>query len=343
MTGSKIFPYMTTFWASRLPMAKYVWNWSSEGQPDGYYSSFRSLQFLHHDYCPRVILVLPLYKYMALPELETLEIVCCGDLREIFPLNPRPEKQEIVKHFPRLRRIHLHNLPMLHSICGRMMSAPMLETLIVTGCPALRRVPAVGGRLAQPPTVVCEKDWWDGLKWVGLEAKHHPSLFHPRHSRHYRKAKLLRGTVLRLGDRSSNIIIACSRIHSFIPCCSVGIYVTHLLITLLTNLLYMLQVINHQPPLVDNNHMEMDGPLHSLYMLQVASHRHPMLTTADQIRRTPSNKLLIVIVLFVMWLVSSASTALLFCVLCINIITTGLLSTPSHAVSSLRKINMYFM
>jgi len=168
MTGSKIFPYMTTFWASRLPMAKYIWNWSSEGQPDGYYSSFRSLQFLHHDYCPRVILVLPLYKYMALPGLETLEIVCCGDLREIFPLNPRPEKQEIVKHFPRLRRIHLHNLPMLHSICGRMMSAPMLETLIVTGCPALRRVPAVGGRLAQPPTVVCEKTGGtasSGLGW----------------------------------------------------------------------------------------------------------------------------------------------------------------------------------
>ncbi|XP_066342700.1 uncharacterized protein [Miscanthus floridulus] len=197
MTGSKIFPYMTTFWASRLPMAKYVWNWSLEGQPDGYDSSFRSLQFLHLDYCPRVILVLPLYKYMLLPRLETLEIVCCGDLREIFPLNTRPEEQEIVKNFPRLRRIHLHNLPMLHSICGRMMSAPMLETLIVTGCPALRRVPAVGGRLAQPPTVVCEKDWWDGLEWVGLEAKHHPSLFHPRHSRHYRKAKLLRGTVLR--------------------------------------------------------------------------------------------------------------------------------------------------
>lgn len=164
---------------------------------------------------------------MELPQLETLEIVCYGDLREIFPLNTRPKEQEIVKDFPRLRRIHLHNLPMLHSICGRMMSAPMLETLIVTGCPALRRMPAVGGRLAQPPTVVCEKDWWDGLEWDGLEANHHPSLFHPRHSRHYRKPKLHRGTVLRSGDRSSNIIIACSHIHSFIPWCSVGIYVTH--------------------------------------------------------------------------------------------------------------------
>ncbi|KAJ1266697.1 hypothetical protein BS78_08G172000 [Paspalum vaginatum] len=196
MTGSVIFRYLTTFWASRLPMAKYIWNWSPGAHPDEYYS-FKQLQFLHLDYCPRLIFVLPLYSYMSLPQLETLEIICCGDLREIFPVDPKLKNQDkVVKHFS-LRRIHLHNLPMLHSICGHMMSSPMLETLNVTGCPALRRLPAVGGRLAQPPTVVCEKDWWDGLEWDGLEAKHHPSLFHPRHSRHYRKAKLLRGTVLR--------------------------------------------------------------------------------------------------------------------------------------------------
>ncbi|CAL5065587.1 unnamed protein product [Urochloa decumbens] len=195
MTASIMFPYLTTFWASRLPMAKYVWNWSPGGQPSSY--SFRQLQFLHLDCCPRVIFMLPLYS-MSLPQLETLEIICCGDLREVFPVDPKLENQDkIVKHFPKLRRIHLYNLPKLHSICGHRMSARMLETLNVTGCPALRRVPAVGGRLARPPMVVCEKHWWDGLEWDGLEANHHPSLFHPRHSRYYRKAKLLRGTVLR--------------------------------------------------------------------------------------------------------------------------------------------------
>lgn len=200
MTGSMMFRDLTTFWASCLPMAKYIWNWSPGAQPSEY--SFQKLQFLHLDYCPRVILVLPLYSYISLPQLETLEIICCGDLKEIFPLDPKLENQDkVVKYFPKLQRIHLHNLPKLHSICGRMMSSPMLETLNVTGCPALIRLPAVGGRLAQPPTVVCEKDWWDGLEWDGLEAKHHPSLFHPRHSRHYRKAKMLRGTVLRSGDR----------------------------------------------------------------------------------------------------------------------------------------------
>jgi hypothetical protein len=200
-----IFPYLRTFWASHLPMAKYIWNLNPTYAPDA--GSFEQLQFLHLDYCPRVILVLPLYSDMSLPQLETLEIICCGDLREIFhPEDPKLENQEeVVKHFPKLRRIHLHNLPTLRSICGRMMSSPMLETINVTGCLALRRLPAVGGRLAQPPTVVCEKDWWDGLEWDGWEAKHHPSLFRPKHSCHYRKPKLLRGSVL----RSSNLPIYC--------------------------------------------------------------------------------------------------------------------------------------
>jgi hypothetical protein len=212
-----IFPYLRTFWASHLPMTKYIWNLNLTYAPDA--GSFEHLQFLHLDYCPRVILVLPLYSDMSLPQLETLEIICCGDLREIFhPEDPKLENQdEVVKHFPKLRRIHLHNLPTLRSICGRMMSSPRLETLHVMGCPALRRLPTVEGCLAQPPTVVCEKDWWDGLEWDGLQAEHHPSLFHPRHSRHYRKPKLLRGSVLRSDNRSVNFMHAESFTHSFIP------------------------------------------------------------------------------------------------------------------------------
>lgn len=197
-----IFENLATFWASRLPMAKHIWNWSPRAYPNA--SSFQLLQFLHIDYCPRVIFVLPLDSNMSLPQLETLEIICCGNLREIFrPRDPKLKNQEeVVKLFPKLRRIHLHNLPTLHNICGRMMSSPMLQTINVTGCPTLRRLPAIRGSLAQPPTVVCEKDWWDALEWDGLEAKHHPSLFRPKHSCHYMKPKLLRGSVLRSSDRS---------------------------------------------------------------------------------------------------------------------------------------------
>jgi hypothetical protein len=47
-----------------------------------------------------------------------------------------------------------------------------------------------------PPTMDCEKDWWDGLEWDGKEAGHHPSYYKTTHSAFYKKT-LLRATVLR--------------------------------------------------------------------------------------------------------------------------------------------------
>ncbi|KAF7013293.1 hypothetical protein CFC21_027385 [Triticum aestivum] len=140
----------------------------------------------------------------TLRSLETLEIVCCGDLKEIFPLDPkRQEKQEII-NFPRLRMIHLYELPMLQRICGRKMSAPNLETVKIRGCWSLTQLPAVRCNSAMRPKVDCEKDWWDNLEWVHwrdchwsrVETKHDPSLYEPSHSRYYKKANLPRGTVL---------------------------------------------------------------------------------------------------------------------------------------------------
>ncbi|SPT15769.1 unnamed protein product [Triticum aestivum] len=192
-----IFWRLHTFWASQLPMACYVWNWSTIYQPKG--SSFEDLVFLHLDYCPRLKHVLPLSKHMdTLPSLETLEIVCCGDLKEVFPLDPkRQQKQEIIR-FPKLRRhIHLYQLSALKGICGSRMFAPNLETVKVRGCWGLSRLPAISRSTSKRPKVDCEKDWWDNLKWDGLEAKHDPSLYEPRHSRYYKKAHLPRGTVLR--------------------------------------------------------------------------------------------------------------------------------------------------
>jgi hypothetical protein len=108
--------------------------------------------------------------------LETLEIVCCGNLREVFPSDSKSQQQEEPRKFPRLKRIHLYEVPKLQSIYGRRMLAPRLETVKVRGCWGLKRLPAVGHRRSTPPVVVdCEKDWWDGLEWDGESAGHHPS------------------------------------------------------------------------------------------------------------------------------------------------------------------------
>ncbi|XP_048554226.1 uncharacterized protein LOC125535222 [Triticum urartu] len=195
-SGQTVFRRLCTFWASQLLKARCIWNWSTTYQPSG--RSFEDLVLLHLDYCPRLIHVLPLSEHMdTLPSLETLEIVCCGDLKEVFPLDPkRQQKREIIR-FPKLRHIHLYQLSALQGVCRSRMFAPNLETVKVRGCWGLSRLPAVSGSTSKRPKVDCEKDWWDNLKWDGPEAKHDPSLYEPRHSRYYKKAHLPRSTVLR--------------------------------------------------------------------------------------------------------------------------------------------------
>jgi hypothetical protein len=113
----------------------------------------------------------------TLPRLETLEIVCCGDLKEVFPLD---QYRSRITKFPRLRHIHLLELPMMQQICGHMIFAPVLETVKIKGCRSLRRLPAVTGN-TKLPKVDCEKEWWENLKWDGMQVNHHPSLYELSH------------------------------------------------------------------------------------------------------------------------------------------------------------------
>ncbi|KAI4985824.1 hypothetical protein ZWY2020_018454 [Hordeum vulgare] len=192
------FSLLETFWASQLLSACYIWTIASVG-------SFSCLTLLHLDRCPRLIHVLPLSTTPAsytsrmshyLFSLETLEIVDCGDLREVFPLSPVVHVVGTPILFPKLRRIHLHWLPSLQRICGRRVFAPKIETIKIRGCWSLRRLPGLGHNTAKPPEVDCEKDWWDNLEWDGVKENHHPSLYEPSHSLYY-KAKVPRHTVLR--------------------------------------------------------------------------------------------------------------------------------------------------
>ncbi|XP_037424993.1 uncharacterized protein LOC119289927 [Triticum dicoccoides] len=191
--GFECFRQLNTFWASQLLKARFIWMCSTMFLPNN--NSFQNLTFLHLDYCPRLIHVLPLSAHMTtLPQLATLEIVCCGDLMEIFPLDPERQKKQTIIYFPKLKRIHLHDLPRLQCICGSKMLAPKLKTIKIRGCWSLKHLPAVA---KQYPEVDCESDWWDNLEWDEGDANHHPSLYKPRHSRYYKKAQLPRGTILR--------------------------------------------------------------------------------------------------------------------------------------------------
>ncbi|KAM0925269.1 hypothetical protein ACQ4PT_004301 [Festuca glaucescens] len=204
------FPNLRTFWASQLLTARYVWSWSTAtSHPDAYYS-FHDLGFLHLDYCPRLVHVLPVQVHMSY-SLRTIEIVYCADLTEIFPLYMHDETQGQSLEMPRLERIHLCKLPKLQHICGLKLTAPMLKTVKIRGCWSLKRLLAIS-YYTEPPKVDCKKEWWDSLDWDGLEANHHPSLYKPTHSAYYKK-RLARGSLLRLDKIRQQREKNCPKLH----------------------------------------------------------------------------------------------------------------------------------
>lgn len=140
-------------------------------------SVFGELRSIHLHNCPRLKFVLPISSFI-LPSLETIQIVHCGNLRQVFPrdVNYEAGKEDTVKNFPELKHIYLHQLDCLEQICEAKMFAPKLETIRIRGSWGLRRLPSVSLRHgAGLPVVDCEKDLWDKLEWDGLEAGHHPS------------------------------------------------------------------------------------------------------------------------------------------------------------------------
>ncbi|XP_062192965.1 uncharacterized protein LOC133896387 [Phragmites australis] len=194
------FIQLETFCAVDLLMARSIW---SKGRTvsSGDTSSFAKLRAIHLHSCPRLTFVLPLSGF-TLPSLETLHIIYCGDLSQVFPVEApflnklSTDHRRGVLEFPKLKHLHMLELPKLQHICEAKMYAPKLETILVRGCWSLKRLPATADRPDSRPVVDCEKDWWEKLEWDGLEAVHHPSLFRPRHSKYYKKT-LLRGSVLR--------------------------------------------------------------------------------------------------------------------------------------------------
>ncbi|CAD6337600.1 unnamed protein product [Miscanthus lutarioriparius] len=191
-----VFYSLSTFWASQLPKARFIWNWRSSSSsrirklPSG---SFLFLAMLHLDCCPSLIHVLPM-PIQGLRVLRTLEIMWCGDLVDVFPLEPNTAGHSTLE-FHSLKHICLHELPKLKGICGRWrVYAPKLETIRIKGCWSLRRLPNVRG--GSRVECSCEKEWWDSLQWERGNPNHSPSLYEPIHSPHYKK-HLLRRTVLR--------------------------------------------------------------------------------------------------------------------------------------------------
>ncbi|CAL4995062.1 unnamed protein product [Urochloa decumbens] len=182
------FSKLRTIWVSHLPSASSIFEHNIvHDLLQNHKSVFGNLTLLHLHCCPRMKYAVPL-SVRNFGNLETLEITWCDDLTWVF----QPFYFANAPVLPRLKRIRLHELPMLQGFSTRGTTfAPDLQTIKIRGCWSLNTLPEVGGK--NLVECDCEKEWWDKLKWSTEVQKNY---YKPTHPRYYKKT-MLRGSPLR--------------------------------------------------------------------------------------------------------------------------------------------------
>ncbi|OAY83654.1 putative disease resistance protein [Ananas comosus] len=174
--------YLESIWLSQLPRFKAL---CEEGWIDAL------LKHIYLEFCARLEYVVP--SLYLLYNLETINIRYCGNLTAIFISRDDHKKDKrgaAPLLLPKLRSIHLQELPKLQHIYEPNICAPSLEEIKIMGCFNLKKLPLFGhldARSMRAVEISCEKDWWDKLQWDGLESNHHSFLFNPKHCPYHKK------------------------------------------------------------------------------------------------------------------------------------------------------------
>jgi hypothetical protein len=196
------FSKLKTIWGSHLLYARCFVEESTTIFPQiSSCDAFAGLTLLHLYCCPRLEYALPLRRHtVALGNLETLEIMWCGDLISVFDQETQPRQRQLFHAAARLldlrylilrklKHIHLHELPKLHHIYGDTAYAPELETVKIRGCWNLSSQPVVT-RMVECD---CEKLWWEVRQKV---SRVQTIYYEPIFPQYYKKT-MLRASFLR--------------------------------------------------------------------------------------------------------------------------------------------------
>nr|CAD1832885.1 unnamed protein product [Ananas comosus var. bracteatus] len=171
---------LESIWLIHLPRLKALCKQVRIGQ----------LKHIHLEFCARLEYVFP--SLSELHDLETINICYCNDLTAIFISDDdsKDKRGAAPMLLPKLRSIHLQELPKLQHIYKPNICAPSLEELKFRGCFNLRKLPLFRqpeACLMRAVKISCEQDWWDKLQWDRLEFNHRPSHFNPKHCPYYKK------------------------------------------------------------------------------------------------------------------------------------------------------------
>ncbi|ESQ54686.1 hypothetical protein EUTSA_v10024353mg [Eutrema salsugineum] len=98
-----------------------------------------------------------------LPKLEVIDLFDCRELEELISERESPSVEDTAL-FPSLKTLSIRDLPELSSILPSRFSFQKLETLVITNCPKVKKLPFQERVLTNLPTVYCDEKWWDALE-----------------------------------------------------------------------------------------------------------------------------------------------------------------------------------
>lgn len=124
--------------------------------------SFSALRHLSIILCPDIQNLTCL---VHVPSLQFLSLSNCHSLEEIVGTYASGSS-ESRNYFSNLMAVDLDGLPTLRSICSGTVAFPSLQTLSITGCPSLKKLPFNSESARRSLiSVRASAEWWNQLEW----------------------------------------------------------------------------------------------------------------------------------------------------------------------------------
>ncbi|KAG5526216.1 hypothetical protein RHGRI_032480 [Rhododendron griersonianum] len=143
--------------------------------PHNIYLNLKELVFIK---CDAMKNIFPVQLLQNIPNLMSLRVDRCENVEdiivEIAEMSDRGNHQDYSNSIslPKLKRLHLRNLPRLKSIYNGVMVCPSINSVDVHNCPMVRRLPLSlhmdGEQATAPPAlkyIFAKREWWDSLEW----------------------------------------------------------------------------------------------------------------------------------------------------------------------------------
>ncbi|XP_058105905.1 probable disease resistance protein At5g63020 [Magnolia sinica] len=136
--------------------------------------SFACLRYLTVQYCQVLENVMSLELFQHLQCLEYIGIIGCSKMEEVIKGGEEAMVEEGYNSInnntillPNLRSFHLVDLGKLKSICKQVIICPSLNTIVIKGCPRLKKIPLSLGNSTSDVEgeIQGSKEWWDALEW----------------------------------------------------------------------------------------------------------------------------------------------------------------------------------